>query len=506
VDLIDALENHDIPFVLTGHESAAAFMASAVGRLTGYPGVALATLGPGACNLVLGVGCAYLDRDPMLALSARTATSRENKSNKQNLPLNELFRPITKNSVALDGSNTAAHVQSALELAQTPPQGPVFLSVPTDVATGIERANGRRAQVPPPPPNGHTPFGEIMGALNRARRPIGVVGIALDPERDAPSVRRFLETTALPFVTLPQAKGVADEQSENFLGTVAPGAGESAITAQLEQSDCLLGIGFDPVESSQDWHYHRPFHSIANYSVGFRDFAPALEAVGDVSALLHELGAHYHPNHTWKKSEIQAIQELVRTAIEPTAEHTPRGLAPYHVLRVLRSAAPSNTILTTDVGAHKMLVSQMWQTREPRSFFVSNGLSAMGYGLPTAIAASLYRHDRPVIAVVGDGGFGMMVQELETARRLNVTPLIVVFCDQSLAVIKVAQSLRGIPFRGVDFAPVDWVRVAGGLGAHGVHADTLAGVQDAITTWQRSPALTVLSVRIDETLYAGLTY
>lgn len=505
VDLIDAFENHAIQFVLTGHESAAAFMAGAVGRLTSHPGVALATLGPGACNLVLGVGCAYLDRDPMLAISARTSTSRENKSNKQNLPLNEVFRPITKSSVRLDGTNTARHVQAALQLAQTPPHGPVFLTIPTDVATSSDRANGYAGSNSIDTSNGQH-FEEILNAFNRAQRPIGVVGIALDPERDAPSVRRFLKTTAIPFVTLPQAKGVADETAENFLGTVAPGAGESAIVEWLDKSDCLLGIGFDPVESSQDWHYQRPFYSIANYGVGFGEFAPTLEFTGEVGAVLDELGAHYHPNHAWQRSDIQRIQENVDAAIQPPANHSARGLAPFHVLRVLGETAPPNTILTTDVGAHKMLVSQMWQAREPRTFFVSNGLSAMGYGVPSAIAISLYKPDAPVIAVVGDGGFAMMVQELETARRLNVKPLIVVLCDQSLAVIKVAQTMRGIPFRGVDFAKVDWVRVAEGFGACGIHATTLTQVQDAITEWQREPALTILSIQIDETLYAGLTY
>lgn len=506
MDFIDALENHHIQFVLTGHESAAAFMAGAVGRLTGLPGVALSTLGPGACNLVLGVGCAYLDRDPLLAFSARTITSRALKSEKQNLALNDLFQPITKKSVALNGTDTAYHIRSALSLAQKPPQGPVFLSIPNDIAVSPERANGHIDSAPILHTNGNAPFDEILSAFNRARRPIGVVGIALDAQRDFLSVRRFLESTEIPYVTLPQAKGVADERGENFLGTVAPGAGESAIVEWLDRSDCLLGIGFDPVESSQDWHFQRPFYSIANYSVGFDEFAPTMECVGQVGALLDEFGAHAHPQSDWTPAEIKAVRARVAAALEPAAQHSSKGLAPYPVLRALRDAAPSNTILTTDVGAHKMLVAQMWETLAPHTFFVSNGLSAMGYGVPTALAASLHHPEQPVIAVVGDGGFGMMVQELETARRMDLKPLIVVLCDQSLAVIKVAQTMRRLPFRGVDFAPVNWARVAEGFGARGIFARTLAQVQHALNDWVRARELTVLAVQIDEGLYEGLSY
>lgn len=506
MDLIDALENHHIQFVLTGHESAAAFMAGAAGRLTGLPGVALSTLGPGACNLVLGVGCAYLDRDPLLAFSARTITSRAHTSNKQNLALNDLFQPITKKSVALDGTDTAHHVRSAVSLARHPPQGPVFLTIPNDIATSRERANGRVDSAPISPPNGSAPFDKILAAFNRARRPIGVVGIALDAQRDYLSVRRFLESTAIPYVTLPQAKGVADERGENFLGTIAPGAGESAIVDWLDRSDCLLGIGFDPVESSQDWHFQHPFYSLANYAVGFGEFAPTMECVGPVSALLDEFGAHARPQSDWTPAEIKTIRTRVATAMQPPADHSPKGLAPYAVLRALRDAAPRDTILTTDVGAHKMLIAQMWETRLPGTFFVSNGLSAMGYGVPAALAASLHHPAQPVIAVAGDGGFGMMVQELETARRMNLKPLIVVLCDQSLAVIKVAQSMRHLPFRGVDFKSVNWARVAEGFGARGIFAQTLPQVEHAVDDWVREPELSVLAVQIDEGLYAGLSY
>ena len=153
-----------------------------------------------------------------------------------------------------------------------------------------------------------------------------------------------------------------------------------------------------------------------------------------------------------------------------------------------------------------MLISQTWNTATPNGFLVSNGLSSMGYGVPAALCASLLDPDRLVVGVFGDGGFGMMVQELETAKRLQLTPLLIVLCDRSLAVIKIAQDMRKIPYRGVGFEPVDWATVADGFGAKGVAASDPDGVSDAIGHWLISPELTVLSAQVDEALYAGLTY
>jgi acetolactate synthase-1/2/3 large subunit len=506
VDLIEALARHNVEFILTGHESAAAFMAGAVGRLTGLPGVCLATLGPGACNLVLGVGAAYLDRDPLLAFSARTATDRAHLSNKQNLPLNNLFAPISKWSVALNGAGTAETIRAAITIAQTGPRGPVYLSLPADVAVSSDRSADPGSSPPHLPAPDEQSFEVIASALNRARRPIGVVGSALDPKQDTTAVRRFLAETGIPYVVIPQAKGVADESGAGFLGTVAPAAGDALIVAWLEQSDCLLGIGFDPVESSQEWHIQRPLYSIANGPVGFAQYQPVAECLGDVAALLERLQSVYQGHSDWTQAQISELRRQVRAAITPTVAANSMGLSPYHLITALREALPQETIATTDVGAHKMLMAQAWRTFHSGTFLISNGLSAMGYGVPAALAAALLHPQQPVIGVIGDGGFAMMVQELETARRMGMTPLLVVLCDRSLAVIKVAQSMRGIPHRGVDFAPVDWDRVAEGFGARGVMASTLEQVQQAVSQWLGQPELTVLAVPIDESLYAGLTY
>ncbi len=396
VDLVEALERNEVRFVLTGHESAAAFMAGTIGRLTGTPGACLSTVGPGACNLLLGVASAHLDRDPLLAFSARATAVQDSRSEKQNLPLNALFAHVAKRSIALDGTGTAATVEAAARLAVAPPRGPVFLSLPADIAVAPARpGTGSAGPTAPVTTSSSADLDRLAAALSGTRRPVAVVGVALEPRRDAPAVRRFLARTGIPYVALPEAKGVADETGARYLGTVASAAADAPAIEALRQSDGLLGIGFDPVESAQDWHYDRPVYSIASAPIQFRSFRPALECVGDVSVLLEALGARYREATEWTTAALADVRQRMADALVPRAESSSAGLAPYHVMRVLREITPETTILATDVGAHKMAISQLWRTPEPVGFLVSNGLSAMGYGVPAALAASLVRPGAP---------------------------------------------------------------------------------------------------------------
>lgn len=505
VGLIEALAQHKVAFQLTGHESAAAFMAGALGRLSGTPGVCLATLGPGACNLALGVAAAWLDRDPLLAISGLTATDRARWSNKQNLPLTEMFTPITKWSAALSAAHTGAVVRDALALAAAPPHGPVYVGLPTDVASA-RPADGPRPTPPVPAPASDEALERIIASLNAAAYPIAVIGPALNAREDSLAVRACLARLGIPHVSVPQGKGIADEMSPWHLGTVAPGAGDALLGEWLSRSDCLLGIGFDPVESSQDWHLQRVVCSLSTYPVGFRDWQPTHACIGPLPPLLEAVGRSYRGQPRWAAAEARTVRQAVSAAITPEAAATRMGLSPYHVVRALREALPADSIVTTDVGAHKMLLAQAWFAPGPLQFLVSNGLSAMGYGLPAALAAAHLHPDRPIAAILGDGGFAMMVQEMETAHRLNVRPLVVVLCDRALAVIKVAQTIQGLPWRGVNLAPVDWARVAEGFGCQAAAIHSLSHLERAVAAWLARPELTVLAVSIDDALYRGLNY
>lgn len=508
VDLIEALEESGIKFILMGHESAAALAAGTMGYAMGVPGVCLATLGPGACNLVLGVGEALLDRHPLLAISARTAVNLEGWFSHQNLALNEMFAPITKASIPLDGRETTAVIEHALEITLTPPCGPVYLSLPGDVAAKPDKSGApfrlsAPMSTPPPIPEILT---KIQAALNQAHRPVVVVGIGLDQRKDGPAVRQFLAQTGLPYVDTPKTKGLVDPFSDAYLGTCLSASGDALIADVLRQSDCLLGIGFDPVESAYDWHLSENYFSVINAPTDFNAYHPHTEAVGDVGQMMAGLAEGYTGQSGWTMPELAKLRDNVQKAITPEMEIGEKGIAPYTAVRILRQMLPPDVRLSVDTGQHKMLFAQAWRTTEPLSYFGSNGLSSMGPGLPGVIALALLNPQRPAVCVTGDGGFGMMVQELETINRLGLAPLIVVLVDQALSLIRIPQQIRGYPARGVDFAPVDWVKVAEGFGVKGVWATSPDELRQAVAAWPDNPQATVLAVQVDETLYRGNSY
>jgi len=506
VDLIEALAQAGIEFVLMGHESAAALAAGILGHATGIPGVCLATLGPGASNLTLGIAEAWLERHPMLALSARTPDEKT-WFNHQHLPLNELFAPITKESIELTDHACDEQIRYALEAALTPPRGPVYLSLPGDVAASEPDPNGVISQTiyfsASPEFENLDPIAE---ALNRAKRPVVVVGIALDQRQDAPSVREFLATTGLPYADTPKTKGLVDPDGMGYLGSFLSSSASSILNQVIRESDCILGVGYDPVESTYDWHLGENYYAITHASTAFGSFWSHNEATGDVSELLKRLQEQFDGISEWKPEEFADIRHKVAAAITPEVDTSERGLAPLAVARALQTYLPANTQLVVDTGQHKMLFAQAWRTNTPLSYFASNGLSSMGVALPGAIALAVHDRARPVVAVIGDGSFNMVVQELETVNRLGIRPLIVVMCDQALSLIRIPQQMRGYPSRGVDFAPVDWALVANGYGVRGEWIHTLSELGSAILKWIRSPQAMVLAVRIDESLYRGNEY
>jgi acetolactate synthase-1/2/3 large subunit len=506
VDLMAALPEHSIEFILTGHESAATYMAATVGRLTGTPGACLATLGPGASNLVLGVGSALLDRDPLLAISARTANLMVHRSNKQNLPLNEMFASITKWSVALEGAGTSRTVQEAVKVATTAPRGPVYMTLASDLGNATERPDDPGPTPPDLPTANDETLDVIATALNAARKPIGVVGIGMQPDRDTPAVRRFFEETGIPYVITCQGKGNADPRGKRFLGHVLPAAGDRPIDAWIEESDCVLGVGFDPVESSKLWHYDAPLHIIADGPVGFGEFQPSVECTGEVGPLMDRLREAYKGSIDWTDAAMDDLRREVLEAIRPDVASTSNGVSPYHLVVELRDILPEDTILSGDVGAHKLVLSQAWLAPQPGTFLMSNGGSSMGHGPASAMAASLIRPEQPVVSVTGDGAFAMMVQELETVRRMGTAPLFVVLCDKSLAIIKIAQKSRDLKPQGVDFMPVDWARVAEGFGVRGETATTMGEVRTKVESWLARREAMVLAVAVDDSLYKGLRY
>ena len=499
--LIEACRRAGIRFYLTGHEASAAFMADVTGQITARPGVCLATLGPGAVNMGLGVANALLDRSPVLAITAELSTALAPHFPHQRLPLRRLFGAIAKASATVDGRGTEDLVRRAVARAVAPPPGPVHLALPSDLAASATGGGASAAGLAPsaPPPAGAgalesaAALAEIRDRFTGAERPLAVVGLGCTP-RDAPVLRAFIDRTGWPFVVTPKAKGMLPEDAPGFLGVVGGMAIDGAVMETVEQADALLGVGFDPVECDKDWYVRRRIANLSRASTGEGGYRP-IEAIGDIGESLAALGGL--PPRPWPETALAAGRARIRPGPRAPAGGGAAGLSPFAVMRVLREAAPRDTVLTCDVGSHKYYCGQFWASYEPHTFFMSNGLSGMGYGVPAAIAAKLQFPARPVLSVVGDGGLQMMLHNLTFLRQYGVPVTIVCFLDASLSLIRVGQQRRGFEPYGVDFPPPEFETIARGFGIEGARVESLEALSRRVAAALASDRPAVVTVPVD---------
>jgi acetolactate synthase-1/2/3 large subunit len=484
---VDACRRAGLRFLLAGHEASAAWMAQVVGETTGIPGVCAATLGPGAANLVTGVAGAWLDRAPLLAITADIPAAARPTMTHQRLPLKEVFSPVTKGSFAIGEEDTVALVTGALDLAVEPRAGPVHIAVPSDVAVKeYRRMEVRRGTLKRAPRSS-----EIAARLAAARRPLVLIGLGATPAL-APLLQALIDKLQSPFLTTAKAKGIVPEDHPLFAGVASGMAVDREILDTVRAADLVLAIGFDPVECDKTWFAEVEVVALDAVSMAEGDYQPC-EAIGDIAALLRDLLAHIPGPKPWRR-------ELPRRAPREPGD----GLSPLRLTEELRRVFPRNGIAACDVGSHKLLLGQFWRTYEPGTFLVSNGLSSMGFGIPAAIAAQLVHPERAVMAMVGDGGMLMMLHNLALIRELALPVIIVVFVDHSLSLIRVSAERRGFPPCGVDFRAPDFVRAAEAFGIAGRRATRIAegaeGVERALS--DRVPML--LEVPVDFREYYDL--
>ena len=277
-------------------------------------------------------------------------------------------------------------------------------------------------------------------------------------------------------------------------------AGDAVILRFFDQSDLLIGLGFEPVESEKLWHHTLDLVSIAPLSIASGDFAPRLELTGDLHETLAALSEMSFGPFDWTAEEISAYRTEMEHTLRP-AETPTEGISPFEMVLALRDLCPRDTIATTDVGSVKFITTQAWKTYEPLTFIESNGFSTMGYALPAAMAARLEFPDRPVLCTVGDGGFAMAFADLETCVRERINFVTVVFNDSALSLIRFIQERKELPEYGVQFGSVDFSAVAAGMGAWSRRVQTLEELEEAVRAGLEEDRPAVIDAVIDPTEY-----
>ena len=501
IDFMEAARHQGIAVVSAVREGTAAFMAEAAAMVTGRPGVCLSTLGPGSTAVLNGVASATLDRVPVLAVSGQIESSREQFFTHQVVDHDRLFAPVTKLALRLDPASADTVIRKALRTAVAERPGAVHLTVTAD-AWPVPPRSGDKISLPPlAPVAGSVDVygdGDPMRVLRGARHPVILAGIAALRCAAGPELLRLAELAGLPVVVSPMAKGVFPEDHPYFAG-VLDMAGHRVVWDLLAGADLIVAAGFDPVELISPWSVATPVVHLDTTPNTDQVYASALELVGHVAAILGWIAAQWAGETRWAETEVAAHRARLRAAW--LAGRAEGKLNPSEVVTIARAAAPADTIVTADVGSHKIMAGQAWQAGGPRSVLMTNGLSAMGFGVPAAISAKLTRPDRPVIALVGDGGFAMAATEMRIASALGAPVTVVVFADGSLNRIELRQQLMGYPPTATRMDGMDLVALAEAMDCDGVRVDSPAALEKALAGFGARSRPLVVEARIDTAQY-----
>lgn len=446
--LLDALRRGGIQFVLTAHEGSAAFAAEVMGRLTGAPGVCLGTMGPGATNLSTGVGCASLDRSPLVAITCNVPTHQLGRRVQMVIDHHALFRPITKATCPLRSGTVASTMRTVIGVALSEPQGPVHLDLPEDVslaeATETAPAPAERRRVEPAPDAAIERLGQL---IRDARRPLVVIGASARRMLYAERLRLFVERHRLPFATTTMAKGMIDEDHALSIGCIER-ARRQVQRRFLRSADLIIGLGYDVIEVEyEQWIGSVPLASVDIEAVDAdRSVKVVHEVVGDLDGSLERMLRLPSGTYEWEPGAARGHKDRFQASLRPAID----GFSPSEAIDVARAVLPAEGILAFDVGAHTHQIASQWTSHGPGDFLVTNGWSSMGFGIPAAIAAKLARPDLPVLCIVGDGCFQMTCGEVAVAQRLSLPIPIVVLDDGWLTLIELKQTRRKFPIYGTD--------------------------------------------------------
>ena len=509
--LMDALDRAGIRVVLARHETCAGFMGEGVHHRDGAPAILVATIGPGLANAVNVIANAWQDRVPMVVLTGCVSTDERHAYTHQVLDHVALVQPIAKAAFRVEDGMAAMLADRAVAIATEGRPGPVLLDVPIDVQTreqpapppAPEPAPASQAASAPVGPAGGPALEEARSWLREARRPLVIAGLDVLNRKAEAAVEAFCRRFGAPLVTSYKAKGVLPEDDPLALGGagLSPRA-DARLLPVVAASDCVVLAGYDPIEMRIGWR--DPWADGARVidlpavAGGHGMHRARLVFPGDVAAGLEALGRGLEPRETWAGGEPAAASAALRAESRLDEDWGPAA-----VVDVLRRSLPRDAVVTTDSGAHRIVLSQLFECTRPRGLLQSTGLCTMGCAVPLAIGRKLAEPDRAVVATIGDGGLEMFLGELATLRDLKLAIPILVFVDTQLGPIELKQRTSQLPNLAVDFGATDFPAVARALGGEGVAVRDRAGLAREIEAALARDRFTIVAAEIGRRAYDG---
>lgn len=501
-DLLCNMNEQGLKFILTQHETTAAIMASVVGELTGVPGLCVTDLGPGALQMSTGLAYALLDRAPMIALTDRYGSSSANYALRQNISHTAAFEPLTKMTSCLDQGNWNHMLNRGFKVATTPNYGPVHFDVPNDLVKKDVSAENLKAPMYEHYPSANDrAIRESVIRIQRSRFPIIIVGMGINATNgnQYEQLKSFVYKYQIPVFKTAKAKGAFPDSDPLSCGLFMGGKLEEEV---MSKCDLIIAVGLDPVELlPKTWPYPHSIVYIGHVPNNDEMYHADVEAVGDIATSLSLLESYLSDcGNSWKPDEVQRYREQVANALHTNVE----GLTANDVVVTANNLLPKDTLMTTDVGASKLIVTQLWKSDLPRSFFMSNGLGTMGFALPGAMALQHVFPNRTVASLTGDGGFMMRLPEIATAVQNEWPVISIVFSDRRLSLMDVKQITKGYSSSyGNGFAAPDYVKLAESFGANGWSVETEEELRDALKSAlqsnNRMPS--IIEAKIDPSPY-----
>lgn len=503
--VFNALVDDGPELIVTRHEQNAAFMAQGIGRLTGKPGVVIATSGPGASNLATGLVTATAEGDPVLAIAGQVKRSDLLKLTHQSMDNAALFKPITKYSAEIQDPETISEIMAnAFRLATASKQGASFISIPQDVVDAqVTDQHIKPLEDPRLGVARVEEIAELSKRIEAAQLPVLLVGMRSSSQEVTEAIRKLVKKTDLPVVETFQAAGVISRELENhFFGRVGLFRNQPG-DALLKRSDLVLAIGYDPIEyEARNWNAEKDAKIIVIDDTpaeidGFMQ--PEKELIGDIAGNLMSLTTSLTGTQTTDEAKLYLDDLRTRLNDRDIVKNTNvTGIVhPLEVINVLQEKTDDSMTVTVDVGSHYIWMARHFKSYEPRHLLFSNGMQTLGVALPWAISAALVRPNTQIISISGDGGFLFSSQDLETAVRKNLKIIHLIWNDGHYNMVEFQEEMKYNRSSGVELGPVDFVKYAESFGALGLRATSKKELEEAIQVGMATEGPVIIDIPID---------
>ena len=509
INLINAFSDQGINYVLTHHENTAAYMASTYGEITGVPGVVIVTKGPGITNLASGIASAHLDRRPIIVFSAIIDPELLSKNPHQEVPLVAFGGLITKLSEEITSANVTTLLDRAYNVAIDPRPGAVYLPIsPVQAIAEIDIDDSEIDGIITSTNKSRTIDKKSLDKANdlitASIKPIVVAGVGSVASKISDELLSFIHKINAPACVTLQAVGNIPCNDALYLGMY--GWFGNPIDEMLKEADLIITVGLDGWDIIRPYKSKVPIISIDDADVNDRTFQPVSVGLkGNMAEALRSLQNLLGKRETdldWLKKARDCFDKIHNFELGISSEYRESsGIAPQAVYKEIRKVVPEDTIIAADAGAHKSLASQAWLTNLPLKYFVSNGLSPMGFSLGAAMGAKMALPKAPVISFVGDGGFLMYAGELATWKRLDIAMIQVIMVDNGLTQVKSKQLKKGYNTESTSFEKIDYKKIVESFGIDAIEAHNVPELVNGIKKALKLDKPVSIIVKLDGSEY-----